>query len=124
MIGDERGNSGEDIAVACGVDGVQASTSQLKVPAATPVAARQLAFCFSSFGTLRRDVDHRWPIFLINLIFGTTIGWIGSMIWACYSRPANSPYTIIPTYLDGYVIRRTTQACRTVNRACKLTPCL
>jgi hypothetical protein len=60
------------------------------------VAARQLAFCFSSFGTLRRDVGHRWPIFLINLIFGTTIGWIGSMIWACYSRPANSPYTTIP----------------------------
>ena len=46
------------------------------------------------------------------------------MIWSCYSRPANSPYTTIPTYLDGYVVPRTTQACRAVNRACKLTPCL
>lgn len=36
-----------------------------------------------TFFAFRREHPNRWPIFLINLVFGGTgLGWIGSLIWA------------------------------------------
>jgi hypothetical protein len=34
----------------------------------------------------RREHANKWPIFIINLVFGTTlIGWIGALIWAMHA---------------------------------------
>lgn len=39
----------------------------------------------------RREHPNKWPIFLINLVFGSTlIGWIGSLIWAMHAVHTSS----------------------------------
>jgi len=51
------------------------------------VAAVFLALYFlPTFVAFSRQHPNRWPIFLINLVFGgTVLGWIGSLIWALHA---------------------------------------
>jgi len=40
-------------------------------------------YVIPSIVAFRRQHPNRWPIFLVNMVFGGTIlGWIGSLIWA------------------------------------------
>jgi hypothetical protein len=49
------------------------------------------AYFIPTIVAFRRGHPSRWPIFLLNLVFGgTVLGWVGALIWATHSvhKPA------------------------------------
>lgn len=54
-----------------------------------------ILYFLPSFIAFKREHPNRWPIFLINLVFGSTLlGWIGALIWALNAihRPQYGSY--------------------------------
>ena len=58
------------------------------------VGTLALLYFLPSIIAFNRHHANRWPILLVNTVFGTTvIGWFGSLIWAFHAvhKPVNTP---------------------------------
>jgi Superinfection immunity protein len=56
------------------------------------IAFALMLYSLPAITAVKRGVEHMVPIAGLNLVFGWTLaGWVGALVWACYSRPRPKP---------------------------------